>query len=122
MSWEIIGAVAGGLADAKRQRDQKKELDDYRKSVKGYYDEQAEEIRESRRNRRRGQSAPNVATQAGEAMGPPESAAMPRNDIDYRADGGLIGKVGGEDGLVEHKDWYCGGMSSDLWQKQSFKK
>jgi hypothetical protein len=112
MSWEIIGAVAGGLADAKRQRDQKKELDDYRKSVKGYYDEQAEEIRERRRNRR-GRVDPMRSDSGADVGG---VGAQP-----YAA-GGLIGKVGGEDGLVEHKDWYCGGMSSDLWQKQSFKK
>jgi hypothetical protein len=113
MSWEVIGGIAAGLAEAKRRSEQDRDLKEYREAAKDLYKAQAESYR-NRRNR------PGVEA-GGDPVMRDRSYKNPMSmmgvEEEKKAAGGMVGAADSE-----ISDWYCGGMSSDLWQKQSFKK
>jgi hypothetical protein len=129
MRWEILGGIAAGLNESKRRAKRERDLDEYRKAAKDLYSAQADRMRRYDTPSDRILPVGNPSMQAGEAMGPPESAAMPAIDpmrSDIGADEGGVGSVPYADGGMvgsEVRDWHeCYGEASHYWQKQSFKK
>lgn len=135
MNWDLIGSVAAGLIEGKRQADQAREVSEYRKTIGDLNKARAESLRRTSQRQDPTQIAPTsaptsapvtAATQAGEAMGPPEPVR--RDDPEMLADypegmtfGGMVGyAVGGSIGYdSDPGDW---GRTAHHWQKQSFKK
>ena len=119
MSWEIIGGVAAGLADAKRQADEQREMREYRKEASELRRMQKEDIM-----RRRAQREKTVG--GDPVVDPGRDSAVRRQmrmggvEEEGYAKGGLIGASNSE-----MSEWNChcasDGANAD-WQKASFKK
>lgn len=128
MSWELIGGVAAGLAEAKRKADQDRDIKEYRDAAKELYKAQAESFR----RRRETPAIPGASAPAmpGDPVMDPDRDGPTRkrmrltgtpeadNDGLEYARGGMVGAADSE--ITE---WNCrGGESHSGWQKQSFKK
>lgn len=130
MNWELIGGVAAGLADAKRRADQDEDTREYRKAARDLWREQSEDIRARRAASRSSQMATRAPGSDDPVIDPgrddpvrKQMRMMGVDGVEGRARGGLVGNTGGADGLVDYRDWYeSRGYSTDIWQKQSFKK
>lgn len=120
MNWELIGGIGAGLMDAKRQRDEANEVGEYRKEASALRKMQMEDLEERRAARRK-----SVGGDPVKQMGLPE-----QRRTDAGADVGGVGAqpyarggmVGAENSEMSEWACDCSGFSSDLWQKQSFKK
>jgi hypothetical protein len=109
MSWELIGGIAGGLASAKRQADQDKDLKEYRR--------EASELRKAQTESLRRRQEPQSMPLPGLRDDPAEDVDGDARRRFGMARGGMVGATNSE-----MSEWSCAGPASDLWQKQSFKK